>query len=89
MRTQDEDEESSSVFHSVSSTVPLVDLSPKRTGRPQGVGEEGWGEHGLVVMDLTDIKLFAVSGYMGDSTHNYFCAQVGLEVHMCTCMYHA
>ena len=53
----------------------LLDLSPRRTtSREEGVTREA---HGLVVTDLRDIWMFAASGYLGDSTHDYFCAQVG------------
>ena len=66
------DQLDSNIFHSASSEGHLLDLSPKATTTTATVGTDS----GLVYSDLASVHLFSVSGYKGDSTLDYFCAQV-------------
>ena len=68
--TASSDQLDSNIFHSASSEGHLLDLSPKSTTATFGT------DAGLVYSDLTNIHLFSVSGYKGDPTLDYFCAQV-------------
>ena len=70
------DQLDSNIFHSASSEGHLLDLSPKSTTAAAEVGMDS----GLVYSDLTNVHLFSVSGYKGDPTLDYFCAQVHIHV---------
>ena len=56
---------------SATSNGQLLDLSPRRKSAPTSNHE-----HGQVVAKFSDFHAFAVSGYLGDSTHNYCFVQV-------------
>ena len=56
---------------SATSDGQLLDLSPRRKSAPTS-----HHEHGQVVAKFSDFHAFAVSGYLGDSTHNYCFVQV-------------
>ena len=63
------------MFQSATYDGRLLDLSP-RSSHPPPTHKDC----GLAVADLTNLHLFSVSGYKGDPTHDYFCAQVcGLD----------
>ena len=61
----------SSIYMSATSDGQLLDLSPRRKSAPTS-----HQEHGQVVAKFSDFHAFAVSGYLGDSTHNYCFVQV-------------
>ena len=50
----------------------LLDLSPKTSDRSHHHHQE----HGLIVLDTSNLHLFVVTGYKGNPTHDYLCAQV-------------
>ena len=60
-----------SVYQDAISEERLLDLSPQMTTPPSC-----HHDNGLVLIDLTQLSMFVVSGYLGDSSHDYFSAQV-------------
>jgi len=66
-----DDDPTSSVYTSATSDGHLLDLSPRRNSAPAT-----HYEHGLVVATLSNIHAFAVTGYLGDSAHDYFFVQL-------------
>ena len=74
-----DDDPTSSVYTSATSDGHLLDLSPRRNSAPAT-----HHEHGLVVATFSNIHAFVVTGYLGDSAHDYFFVQVnGAWPQMC------
>lgn len=79
--TTGSDELDSNIFHSASADGHLLDLSPRSTTAVAGSSLIRDG--GLVLTDITNLHLFSVTGYKGDPTLDYLCAQV----HVCNSLH--
>lgn len=60
-----------SMYHDAVSEERLLDLSPQQT-TPTSCQRD----HGLVLIELAQLSVFGVAGYLGNRSHDYFCAQV-------------